>query len=61
MEEKEEKLVSSCCQTEMIPPDYELAESMGSLYRAHLAYICKKCKKACEPKKISEQLMLALD
>ena len=41
--------VSNCCKSEMIPPDWDMAEEMGSLYRAYTCYICKKCKKVCEP------------
>lgn len=41
--------VSDCCKSDMIPPDLDAAENAGSLYRAHLCYICKKCGKVCEP------------
>lgn len=43
------KLVSNCCGSEMIWPDWEMAEQMGSLWRAYATYICKKCNKICEP------------
>lgn len=42
--------VSSCCSFAMIPPDLEMAERMGSLWRAYACYICKKCGKVCEAK-----------
>ena len=41
--------VSGCCSSEMIPPDWDMAEQMGSLWRAYACYICKKCGKACKP------------
>lgn len=41
-------LVSDCCGTsDMIPPDWELAEQSGSAWAAFACYICKKCRKAC--------------
>lgn len=42
------KEVSNCCKAEMIPPDYEMAEEMGSMWRAYVSYICKDCGKVCE-------------
>ncbi len=33
----------------MIPPDWEMADMMGSMWRAYACYICKKCGKVCEP------------
>ena len=41
--------VSGCCSSKMIPPDWDMAEQMGSLWRAYACYICKKCGKPCEP------------
>lgn len=41
---------SNCCGADMIPPDWEEAESAGSLWQAYAVYICKACHKACEPK-----------
>lgn len=41
--------LSSCCSSEMILPDWNMAEQMGSLWRAYACYICKKCGKVCEP------------
>ncbi len=50
MEDKEdENLVSQCCKSTMIPPDWEMADRMGSLWRAYACYICRDCGKACEP------------
>lgn len=43
------RIVSSCCYAEMIPPDEDMAEQMGSMWRAYTCYICKKCGKACKP------------
>lgn len=48
----EDKLISSCCESEMINPDYEAAEEAGSLYAAYLCYICTECGKVCEPKEV---------
>lgn len=42
------KELSKCCNADTIPPDYEMAKNMGSLYRAYLYHICKKCGKACD-------------
>ena len=52
IDEKNENLipVSDCCSAEMIPPDLDMEEQMGSMYRAAACYICKKCNKVCEPK-----------
>lgn len=47
--EGDENFISDCCNSEMIPPDFEAADNAGSLYRAFLCYICKKCGKVCEP------------
>ncbi len=41
--------LSNCCKSEMIPPDWEMADMMGSMWRAYACYICKKCGKVCEP------------
>jgi hypothetical protein len=42
-------LVSSCCSSsDMIEPDWEMAEEAGSLWRAYACYICRKCGKACD-------------
>ena len=41
--------VSDCCNSDMIPPDWEMAEKSGSLWRAYACYICNKCGKVCEP------------
>jgi len=41
--------VSDCCYSEMIPPDWDMAEKMGSMWRAYACYICKNCGKICEP------------
>jgi len=41
--------VSNCCKYKMIPPDWEMADKAGSLWRAYACYICKKCGNACEP------------
>jgi hypothetical protein len=41
--------VSGCCSSEMIPPDWDMVEQIGSLWRAYACYICKKCGKPCEP------------
>ena len=40
---------SGCCSSEIIPPDWDMAEKMGSLWGAYACYICKKCGKVCEP------------
>ena len=46
---KQEKTeLSKCCSFETIPPDWEGAERMGSLWRGYVCYICKKCHKDCE-------------
>lgn len=40
---------SKCCNSsELIEPDWDAAEEMGSLWRAYACYICKKCGKACD-------------
>lgn len=39
---------SICCNFETIPPDWKMAEKMGSLYAAYACHICKKCGNACE-------------
>jgi hypothetical protein len=53
----EAHLVSSCCKSsELIPPDYEMAEEMGSLYSACTCYICKKCGKACDVIELSQAI-----
>ncbi len=40
---------SKCCNTtELIEPDWDMAEKMGSMWRAYACYICKKCGKACD-------------
>lgn len=44
-----ENLISDCCKSTMIPPDWEAAENAGSLYRAYVCYICNNCGKPCEP------------
>ena len=41
--------VSACCSSEMIPPDWDMVEQMGSLWKAYACYICKECGKVCEP------------
>ena len=41
--------ISDCCNAEMIPPDLNLAEESGSLYKAFICYICTKCGKPCDP------------
>ena len=46
---EESPIVSNCCNSEMIPPDWDMAEKAGSLWRAYAVYICKKCGKVCEP------------
>lgn len=40
--------VSVCCSADTIPPDWEMVERMGSLWRAYACHICKKCNKVCE-------------
>jgi len=52
---EETKELSNCCNYEMIPPDWDMAEEMGSLWRAYACYICKKCHKPCEPKPIENE------
>lgn len=42
--------LSKCCNSETIPPDWEMAEQMGSLWRAYVHYICKDCGNICEVK-----------
>ncbi len=41
--------LSDCCNSEMIPPDWEMADKMGSMWRAWVCYICKKCGNVCNP------------
>lgn len=41
--------VSNCCGSQVITPDWEMAEQMGSLARAYTCYICKECGQPCEP------------
>jgi hypothetical protein len=47
-------LVSHCCKGDMIPPDYEEAETMGSLWGAYAYYICKTCHNVCVPEGMSK-------
>jgi len=42
-----DKEISDCCKSDMIPPDWEMAERMGSLWMAYAVYICKGCGKVC--------------
>lgn len=51
-----EILKSSCSNYEVIPPDWERAEKSGSLWRAYVCYICKKCGQPCEVNKIENNL-----
>ena len=40
---------SKCCNSiELIEPDWDKAEEMGSMWRAYVCYICKKCGKVCD-------------
>lgn len=49
MKNKEQKYVSNCCAGDMVEPDDEITESMGSLWRAYDCYLCKSCGKPCDP------------
>ena len=49
MNNKEKVLVSDCCKTpDLIEPDWDMAEEMGSMWRAYVCYICKKCENSCD-------------
>lgn len=50
---------SDCCFSEMILPDLDEAEQMGSLWKSYSCYICKKCGKACEPVVVKEEQNVA--
>lgn len=39
---------SKCCNSDTIPPDWDMANKMGSLWKAYASYICKKCNKICK-------------
>ena len=43
------RIVSDCCSYDMLEPDWDMAENAGSLWRAYVCYICKKCEKPCTP------------
>lgn len=48
------KEISNCCGSDMIEPDYDEAEDMGSLYAAYLSYICRECGKVCKPVEVKQ-------
>lgn len=50
-----ENLKSDCCNSDMIPPDEEMMETAGSLWRAYACYICVRCGNACEAVKAKDQ------
>ncbi len=41
-------MVSKCCGSDMVEPDWDMADNAGSMWRAYTCYICNKCSKACE-------------
>lgn len=45
---EENEKVSDCCGAKVLPPDWDKAEQMGSLWRAYTCYICKECGFACK-------------
>lgn len=50
---KGDNIRSKCCNFKVIPPaSEEEIEKAGSMWRAWACYICKKCGKACETKKL---------
>ena len=52
----EKLLVSSCCSSSnMIVPDWEMAEGAGSLWMAYACYICEECGKACYTVEVDKQ------
>lgn len=58
------KKVSSCCQSEMIPPmsEEEMEDNfVGSNWRAASCYICKECGKSCEAIEENKNSMIAYE
>jgi len=47
-EESKSKHISACCVYGTIPPEWEMADKAGSLWRAYTCHICKKCEEPCE-------------
>lgn len=47
-EHGDKDMVSKCCCSDMIEPDWEMAEERGSMWRAYVCYICKSCGKSCK-------------
>lgn len=48
-EHGDKDMVSKCCNSsDMIEPDWDMAEEVGSMWRAYACYICKTCGKSCE-------------
>ncbi len=46
---EDKDMVSKCCCSDMLEPDWEMAENSGSMWRAYSCYVCHKCNKACTP------------
>lgn len=45
---EEPSLLSDCCMSpDIVQPDLEMAEQMGSMWRVFTSYICKKCGSPC--------------
>ena len=47
-EHGDKDMVSNCCCSDMVEPDWDMAEQLGSMWRAYVNYICKGCGQVCE-------------